>query len=243
MRLLAVIPARGGSKRLPGKNILSLAGFPMIQWTINFAQHSRLFEKVIVSTDSENIAEIARSAGAYAPWLRPDKLAMDDTKTWEVCLHALDWYEREKNRVDGIVTLQPTSPFRKFAFIEEAVSLFEKHEGQSVISVRREILRLDWALKSKMNYELLEIHGYPRIPRKLSETQLVVPSGNLYLTSPKTLRDRRSLLSENSLAIMADSRFEEIDIDIVQDFEIAETIAKAVMLGMTTDIVKPGTNF
>ena len=243
MKLLAVIPARGGSKRLSGKNTRLLAGHPMIQWTINFAQQSRLFENVLVSTDSEKIADIARNAGAYVPWLRPDQLAMDYTKTWEVCLHALDWYEREKESVDAIVTLQPTSPFRKFAFLEEAASLFKKYEGQSVISVRREHLRLDWALKSQMNNRVLEIQGYPKIPRNLSETQLLVPSGNLYITSPKTLRDKNSLLSENSVAVMADSRFEEIDIDTVQDFEIAEAIATAVKLGTITDIVVPNPTF
>lgn len=110
---MAVIPARGGSKRLPGKNIRILGNKPLIAWSIDVVKGIPEICDVLVSTEDEKIAEIAKEFNAFVPWLRPIELATDTATSIEVILHALDWYEREKQEVDGVILLQPTSPFRR----------------------------------------------------------------------------------------------------------------------------------
>ena len=112
LRLLAIVPARGGSKRLPRKNVLLLGGKPLIAWTIDAARDSGCFVDVLVSTDDAEIADRARAHGALVPWLRPPEFATDTARSIDVVLHALDWYERERGAVAGMMLLQPTSPFR-----------------------------------------------------------------------------------------------------------------------------------
>ena len=102
MRILAVIPARGGSKRAPGKNVRKLGNKPLINWTIDCALNTPELSAIVVSTDDPQIAEIAQSAGATVPWLRPIKLATDEANSVDVAIHALDWYEAENGKVDGI---------------------------------------------------------------------------------------------------------------------------------------------
>ena len=122
--LLAVIPARGGSKRLPRKNLLELGGKPLISWTIESALKSGCFSNVLVSTDDQQISDIARNCGAFVPWLRPQELATDDASSIDVVLHAADWYEREVQCITGIMLLQPTSPFRSVETIRQACEVF-----------------------------------------------------------------------------------------------------------------------
>ena len=101
MRILALVPARGGSKRLPRKNIRILAGKPLINWTIEVAKGIPEICEILVSTDDPEIASIAKSAGATVPWLRPKILATDESTSAEVALHALDWYETDNEKIDG----------------------------------------------------------------------------------------------------------------------------------------------
>ncbi|MBI2677662.1 MAG: acylneuraminate cytidylyltransferase family protein [Candidatus Koribacter versatilis] len=121
-RLLAVIPARGGSKGLPGKNIRSLAGVPLLVHAIELARHSPEVTDTLISTDSDEIAEVARSAGAEVPFLRPEELARDDTPTLPVLQHAVRWHEEAiGKRVDSVLLLQPTGPLRLPEDIRAAV--------------------------------------------------------------------------------------------------------------------------
>jgi CMP-N-acetylneuraminic acid synthetase len=123
-RVVAIIPARGGSKGLPGKNLAPLAGVPLIAHTIRHARESGVIDRVIVSTDSEEIAAVARRYGAEAPFLRPAELAQDLTPTEPVLQHALRWIEEEdRNPVDIVVFLQPTDVFRAPEMIRSCVRL------------------------------------------------------------------------------------------------------------------------
>jgi CMP-N,N'-diacetyllegionaminic acid synthase len=135
MRILVLIPARGGSKRLPDKNIRLLGGSPLIVWSINVAKNIPEICDTLVSTDSHEIAEIARNAGATVPWLRPSEMATDSASTTDVCLHALEWYENKHGKVDGLLLLQPTSPFRSRDTILRGIELFRLHKHCSVIGV------------------------------------------------------------------------------------------------------------
>ena len=112
MKILALITARSGSKRIPDKNIKKLCGRPLINWSIDVAKDVEDICDILVSTDSPIIAEIANKAGALVPWLRPEDMAIDSASSVDVSLHALDWYQSEVGKVDGLILLQPTSPFR-----------------------------------------------------------------------------------------------------------------------------------
>jgi N-acylneuraminate cytidylyltransferase len=131
-RVLAIIPARGGSKRLPRKNILSIAGKPLIDWTIEAALSSEYVDEVYVSTDDQEIAGIASKHNISIPELRPRALSSDYASTQDVIFYTL---ENFGNEADIIVILQPTSPLRVAEQIDGAIKLFEKNNAFSVVSV------------------------------------------------------------------------------------------------------------
>jgi len=135
MRILALITARGGSKRLPGKNIKLLGGKPLIEWSIEVAKNIPAICDILVSNDSEDIAEVARNTGALVPWLRPADLASDTASAVDVALHALNWYERENGKVDGLMLLQPTSPFRTHETVSRGIILFHENSACPIIGV------------------------------------------------------------------------------------------------------------
>ena len=120
---IAIIPARGGSKRLPNKNKLPLAGKPLITWTIEAALESQLFDLVLVSTDSQDIANISANSGAIVPFLRPAELATDTATTNDVISHMVKWVESKYREVARVTLLQPTSPLRNANHIKEAMDL------------------------------------------------------------------------------------------------------------------------
>jgi CMP-N,N'-diacetyllegionaminic acid synthase len=135
MKMLLLIPARGGSKGIAKKNLASLGGMPLIAWTIKEALASQV-GRVIVSTDCERIADSARQAGAEVPFLRPAELAADDTPSFDVAAHAVDWW-RESNGAwpETLVLLQPTSPFRSAEDIVAGVKLLENSSAPAVVAV------------------------------------------------------------------------------------------------------------
>jgi CMP-N,N'-diacetyllegionaminic acid synthase len=135
--VIAIIPARGGSKRLPGKNIRLIAGKPMIAWTIEAAQKSKLFAHIVVSTDDPKIFQIAENYDAKPPFIRPSELAQDDTPSAKVVIHCLNWLRDQKNiKPDHFVLLQPTSPLRRHDHIIEAMKLYETTRSKRLISLR-----------------------------------------------------------------------------------------------------------
>lgn len=137
MRVVAVIPARAGSKRLPGKNVRPLGGRPLIAWSIEDALQAKSVERVIVSTDSAETAEVARREGAEAPFLRPPEIAGDKVSDTPVLAHVADWLEREEGYVpDALILLRPTVPFRADDLIDRCVSTLFDLGADSVRSVR-----------------------------------------------------------------------------------------------------------
>lgn len=131
---LGVIPARGGSKRLPGKNIRPLCGKPLIAWTIDVAHQSGL-DQVIVSTDDLEIARVSRDYGADVPFFRPKELATDEAKSVDVMVHAAQWCEDHVQRPDYIFLLQPTSPTRTKDDIDVALEVLDRHKTQGYVSL------------------------------------------------------------------------------------------------------------
>jgi CMP-N-acetylneuraminic acid synthetase len=135
MAIVAVIPARGGSRGLPGKHLRLLAGRPLIAHTVEAALGARRLDRVLVSTDAQDIARAARRAGAEVPFLRPAALAGDEVPTLPVIQHAVDWLEAAGTSVEVVVTLQPTSPLRGAAEIDAVLELLQRSGAASAVSV------------------------------------------------------------------------------------------------------------
>jgi len=136
MEILGLIPARGGSKSIPHKNIVPLAGRPLLAYTCDAALSSQTLTRVILSTDDSKIAAVGRTCGVEVPFMRPAELAQDDTPALPVIEHALHWLGEQQNyQPDVIVLLQPTSPLRRAVHIDEAVNVLLETGADSVVSV------------------------------------------------------------------------------------------------------------
>lgn len=136
MSVLGVIPARGGSKGIPRKNIRPVAGRPLIAYTIEAARKARSLSRVIVSTDDPEIAEVGRAWGAEVPFLRPAELAGDDTPGPETAIHAVEWLRGHEGRApEYVMTLNPTSPLREAQDIDAAVAIARRHDADGVVAV------------------------------------------------------------------------------------------------------------
>lgn len=136
-RVLALIPARGGSKGIPGKNIIDLCGKPLIAYSIQAGLDSAYVDDVVVSTDSEEIASVAKEYGASVPFIRPDELASDTAKSIDVILHAVEWLKDNGQTYDIFILLQPTAPLRTSADIDAAMEKFVAEGMQGLISVAK----------------------------------------------------------------------------------------------------------
>ena len=226
MRILALITARGGSKRLPGKNIRSLGGSPLIVWSIDVVKGNPEICDILVSTDDASIAEVARNAGALVPWLRPAELATDTASSVDVCLHALDWYEGENGKVDGLLLLQPTSPFRSRDSVLRGIELFRGHH-------RRPVLGVSPAKSHPMRCFQIEgesmrpfIHEGASHLRSQDLPLAYVENGAFYLIVPEDLRKLRSFSSDDMVPLVIDEPKERIDIDTEWDWKMAEAVLR-----------------
>lgn len=216
MRILAVIPARGGSKRLPGKNAKLLGGRPLIVWSINIAKNIPDVCDILVSTDSSSIASISSTAGALVPWLRPSDLATDTATSVDAVLHALDWYESAHGLVDGVMLLQPTSPFRSREMILEGMKQFNQHR-RSVVAVSE--VKVDPARCFFIRERDLKMC----VPTQDNTQEAAYAvNGALYLISPDELRKTRSFFSTTSVPLIVNSHRESLDIDDDFDWWLAK---------------------
>ena len=223
MKILVVIPARGGSKRLPGKNIQLLGGKPLIEWTIELAKQLPRVVDIIVSTDDHQIARIATCAGATVPGLRPAYLATDGASTIDVCIYELDCYEGTNGKVDGLLLLQPTSPYCRLETLERAMSRFAVSPSIPLVAVSPVRDNPYWCfrLAEDQLVPLFEREFLFKRSQDLPVTYIV--SGSFYLISPNILRKERSLFPSNSQAIVITSEKESIDIDTTHDWIVAES--------------------
>ena len=226
MRTLAIIPARGGSKGLPRKNLLMLNGLPLIAWSILQARETPVVSKVIVSTDSEEIAEVARQFGAETPFLRPAELAQDDTPTEPVMLHALDWLEERGMSFDNIILLQPTSPLRFPHSISGAIEALEQNEADSVVGVCNNHYFF-W--KNFPAPEALYDHrNRPRRQDIREVDRLYRENGSIYVTRVAAFRETRNRIAGKiALYLMRDE--EGIEIDSRLDFAIISSVMKEML--------------
>ena len=210
MHRLALIPARGGSRRLPGKNLRTFAGLPLIVWTIRAALDAAVFDRVVVSSDDEQILDISRSAGAEA-LQRPMNLALDDTSSMDVVWHVC---EALKPAPDIIVLLQPTSPLRRASDIQQSLHLLEQTGAPGVVSVTDHVKHPEWAYG-------LDASGRLQPPDTLPGTRIVGLNGAIYAARLPWLASRDGFIGEGTLGFFMPAEF-SADIDTLEEFEQAE---------------------
>jgi CMP-N,N'-diacetyllegionaminic acid synthase len=222
---IAIIPARGGSKGIPQKNVKIIAGKPLISWTVEQALAAKSIDRVVVSTDCERISAIAIESGAEVPFIRPAHLADDVAATEPVLLHALDWLkENEGYTPDNVVLLQATSPVRAASAIDEAVARYSCSKADSLLSVC-EFWHFLWenhgAPKALYDYE----HRPRRQDIKPGEVKYK-ENGSIYISSvPSLLRSGNRLSGKIELFVMSEQ--ESFEIDTPLDWKIVETILNA----------------
>ena len=218
--MIAIIPARGGSKGLPGKNILPLCGKPMIAYTIEAAKQSKYIDRVIVSTDDQKIAEIALQYGAEVPFLRPDFLASDTAQAVDNYIYTIERLSKEWNTpIEEFVVLQPTSPLRIAEDIDGAIEMFMEKKADSVISYTPEAHPVRWHKYLDENNAFVDIFDTTIANRQDLKTSYY-PNGAIYVFRFSMIKERKYYTDKSYGFVMP--RVRSVDIDYKEDFEYVE---------------------
>lgn len=228
-RVLALIPARGGSKGIKGKNIIPLCGKPLIGYTIQAALGSGYVDRVLVTTDSEEIAEASRQLGADAPFLRPERLASDTAKTIDAVLHAMEWLRSHGEAYDILTLLQPTQPLRRAEDIDGALEAFMAGGMQGLASVREaeEMPPLMRTLDSEGRLKGLLPMGSTIRRQEMEKYYLV--DGSIYINATEELGEDISF-NDNAIPYLMPTE-RSVDIDEWKDLERAELLLKRAPAG------------
>lgn len=218
--MLAIIPARSGSKGLPGKNILELSGIPLIAYTIMAARNAKNIDRVVVTTDSAKIADVSKQYGADVPFLRPKELSQDHSLVLDAFLYVVDRLAKEENNpIDSFAALNPTTPFRSSEDIDNAINLFYKKEADSVLSFTKQEHPIEWSryIKPDGRFE-------PIVSEGIHNRQAYKPSyrfnGAVYIYKTDLIRKRR-MYSDNSFSYVMPTH-RSVDIDTAEDFDYAQ---------------------
>ena len=218
--MISIIPARGGSKGLPGKNILPLCGKPMIAYTIEAAKQSKYIDHVIVSTDDQKIAEIALQYGAEVPFLRPDFLASDTAQAVDNYIYTIERLSKEWNTpIEEFVVLQPTSPLRIAEDIDGAIEMFMEKKADSVISYTPEAHPVRWHKYLDENNAFVDIFDTTIANRQDLKTSYY-PNGAVYVFRFSMIKERKYYTDKSYGFVMP--RVRSVDIDYKEDFDYVE---------------------
>ena len=222
MKILAIIPARGGSKGVPRKNIKNLYGKPLIAWTIECAKNSKYLTKIIVSTDDEEIAKISEVCGAEVPFLRPLQFAKDNSPTIDSILHAIEFFEEKGEFFDIIVLLQPTSPLKITLDVDKSINqLINNHEAKSLGSVDEPNHPPYWSMSIKNDF-LVPAFGQELFEKRRQDLpKTYMPNGAIFIAYTDELKKYKTFYTpKTTYYTMTSDR--SIDIDTEFDFELAE---------------------
>ncbi|WP_227762467.1 cytidylyltransferase domain-containing protein [Zhaonella formicivorans] len=224
--ILGIIPARAGSKGLPGKNIKPLLGKPLINYTIEEAKKSVVLDRLIVSTDSTEIALVAKNADAEVPFIRPSELATDGAKSMDVVQHAMRWIERYDQKYDLVMVLQPTSPLRKAIDILNALNVLIKKNANAVVSVCETEHHPWWCNTLPENGSMEHFIRHDIINTNRQELPIFFRlNGAIYLAKWDFLKTQGSWFGQSTFAYKM-PRERSIDIDTELDFHICEIIMR-----------------
>jgi N-acylneuraminate cytidylyltransferase len=220
MKSLIVIPARGGSKGLPGKNIKNLAGKPLICYSIDIAKQIAEDDDICVSTDSHEIKSIVENYGLKVPFLRPAELSTDDATTNDVLRHALDYYENKGRHYDNIILLQPTSPLRIVEDVHNALKLYSS-EIDMVVSVKKTDSNPYYVLFEETNDGFLVKSKTGNFTRRQDCPEVWELNGAIYIFNPEKLKSGEPFLKMVKYEM---EKLNSVDIDHELDFAWAEFI-------------------
>ena len=219
MTLLAFIPARRGSKGIPNKNLKNFKGKPLIQWSIEQALKSEYIDRVIVSTDDEEIADISKEIGAEIPFIRPDFLATDSSPIIDTVIYTLD----KLKEINDVILMQPTSPLRRVSDIEKIIRLRTDNGRNSAVSVKEISEHPEWMISIKQNNLLNYIPKNNSKKRRQDLPKLHILNGSLYLSNRDHLYENLSFISNETTPYVMKKEF-SVDIDNELDWEYAEFI-------------------
>lgn len=217
MTLLALIPARGGSKGIPRKNIRMFCGKPLLHWTIEAALASSRVDHVVVSTEDPEIAEVAKAGGAEVPFMRPADLATDEAPGIAPVLHALDHLPQ----VSDLLLLQPTSPLRSTADIEAIVAMREQAETESAVSVTLSAKHPSWSYSLSQDKRLEPLMQLEGVHCRQQLSSAYVLNGALYLASRDFLLSEQAFIAPETLGYVMPAE-RSVDIDTTLDWQWAE---------------------
>ena len=217
-KILALIPARGGSKGIKNKNIIDLCGKPLIQYSIDAAKNSKYVDDVVVSTDSELIAEIAKKIGADVPFIRPAEFAQDKSKSSDVVIHAVNALKQMGREYDCVVFLQPTQPLRTSEDIDNSISIFYRNNRKSVLSVC-EVENHPLLIRTIENGELKSLLNVNSSVRRQDMPKYYCVNGCIYINAIEEINSNLSQNDNLMPYIMDASR--SVDIDELSDLDLA----------------------
>ena len=223
---LAIIPARGGSKGIPGKNIKEIANKPLIAWTIEHAKKSKYIHKLIVSSDDSRIAEVAKSFGCDVPFLRPKNLSEDESHRNKYIRHVVDMF----SEYEHLVILQPTSPLRDVSHIDEAIDFYLNYKSPACVSVCEQKPSPHWMFSMEDNKTLKPIISNPIFSRRQDIENFYCLNGAIFIINTKFFMESSEsdpFLTEHTIGFKMDA-FSSIDIDDNFDWFIAEQILNSV---------------
>lgn len=229
MRVLAVIPARAGSRRLPGKNTRMLGGHPLVAWSIVAARNSECFVDVVVSSDSHDILDISRRYGAMVQGVRPESLATDHASSADVVIYEVAKYAARRGEVDAVMLLQPTSPFRTTSSIRAAIEMFRgKEHIESLVSISPSRVKPQWVVR-KIGRRIVPFFEGRLMPA--DEQEAFELNGAIYLIRWKKLRDSGKFIFPDTNCLVMTQPFEGIDIDTGEDWLVAEAAMRLFKFG------------
>lgn len=225
MKILVIIPARGGSKGIPHKNIKPLNGKPLIHYTIDEAREIVSDEDICVSTDDPDIIKCVEDYGLKVPFVRPDELATDTAGTYEVLLHALSFYEKQGRHYDVVLLLQNTSPFRKAEQIKEALKLYTS-DVDMVVSVKECPANPYYCVFEEDNDGYLHVcKGDGNVFRRQDAPKVFEYNGAIYIMNVERLKTTHMHKMQKRVKYVMDD-LSSFDLDTMWDWEMAERIIK-----------------
>lgn len=218
MTILIIIPARKGSRRLKKKNKKNFLGKPLISHTIEFAKKLKFKKKILVSTDDTEILKIGKKYNVLVPWLRPKKLSTSKSKSISFTFHALNWFKKNSIKINTVILLQPTSPYRSIRTLNKMLEIYKKNK-KSIVTVTTDLRKNKKKLFIYKNKLIKKINK--SIQKKHVSVNIV---GNIYINSVKNLNKYKDFVNQDSVAYLVKNKKELIDIDTHQDFKSAKKL-------------------
>ncbi|NIJ45434.1 CMP-N-acetylneuraminic acid synthetase [Wenyingzhuangia heitensis] len=230
MKILGIIPARGGSKGVPRKNIKLLGNKPLLQYTSEVALQSSFVDTLMLTSDDDEIIEVAKGLGIQVPFKRPENLALDTTPTLPVIIHAIEYYKSIGQEFDAVLLLQATSPFRTTEFLNKAIETFIEKDTDSLVSVQQVPHEYNphWVFEVNENDTLNIATGEEEIISRRQELPLSYHrDGSIYITKTSVLLEQHSLYGK-SISYIASPEEWYVNIDTMEDWKKAEILVKNI---------------